>query len=163
MTSPCHNKGYTKTITNNNSQITIIGDYDEMKCQNLLKTIFFCDGNIQQCPFVHQPKLDGNFFGISAFYYVMKDIGAIKTHGQRACFSKFKKLSHDLCSLPSASLDTNLYQVDGLCFRVNYLYELFKDGYHIDFKTFVLHIGKKMSNFDLSWALGALLYNSKIL
>ncbi|KXJ26142.1 Ectonucleoside triphosphate diphosphohydrolase 1 [Exaiptasia diaphana] len=164
VVSPCHNKHYLKKLQKtNNRQIVVIGAYNRKKCRNLLKRLLFCKGDAKQCPYVAQPDLEGDFVGMNGYYFVMKDIGAIENQGQAVSFRKFKKVSNKLCKQSSKSLDTSLFQVEDLCFRANYLYELLKDGYHINFNTFDLRVSLEVNGFDLSWALGALLYNTKIL
>ncbi|KAK3727326.1 hypothetical protein QZH41_018173, partial [Actinostola sp. cb2023] len=163
LTSPCHNSHYTHEVEIDNDQYVLKGNYNEAECQASLKNKFFCNGSEDKCPMTNQPVLEGRFFGTVVFYYAMKDIGVITNHGEIASLSKFELFTRRFCKQPSESLSTKLYDVYNLCFRLNYVYELLKDGYHVDMNTFVLHIANKVDDYDLNWTLGALLYKSKIL
>jgi Golgi nucleoside diphosphatase len=162
--SPCHNDGYEDTVKIEDKDCLVVGKYDGVLCKEAINNKIFCnDPNIDKCPFVYQPKLSGDFYGFSAIYFALRDVGLLKKNDEVVTLAQIKLSADTFCSKPAKDLDTSMFEVYGLCFQLNYIYELLKDGYNIDENSFILHVAKDLHGFKLNWTLGAMLKATKII
>lgn len=158
--SPCHLEGYEEETTISGHIVKIEGKPSVPLCRSIIKEIFFCKN--PGCPFYDQPRLQGDFVGISGMFYTALDIGLL-------CYSCVKPLSPVMFDENSRQFCANRYQdvssnpyakVD--CFRGNYVYELLSQGYDLP-PDKTIEVGKKMGGFNLGWTLGAMIYNGEYL
>ncbi|XP_031573081.1 ectonucleoside triphosphate diphosphohydrolase 1-like [Actinia tenebrosa] len=165
--SHCHNDGYEEEVKINDKDYLLIGKYNGVLCKKAIRNKIFCnDPDIEECPFIVQPKLMGIFYGFSAIYYALNDVEMLKTDDDIVTVPQIKNSTDTFCAKPLEDVDTSVYGPDimyGVCFQLNYIYELLKDGYNVHEEFFTLHVAKDLNGFELSWVLGAMLEATKVL
>lgn len=164
ITSYCHNDGYEDKVQINDKNYILIGKYNGDLCKEAIKNKIFCnDPSVEKCPFISQPKLKGDFYGFGAIYFALRDVELLKEDDEVVTLPQIKTATDTFCAKPARDLDTSKYQIYGLCFQLNYIYELVKDGYNAHNYSFILHVAKDLHGFELNWVLGAMLKATKIL
>ena len=158
--NPCQFDGYEEFIDVNGVEYVLVGKTDIQKCRSIIKQTFFCREASDNCPFHDQPRLRGRFVGVSALFYVLKDLGLLD-HDSVVTPRSVGPAADSFCHLDYEDVSGNPYAATR-CFGANYIFELLKDGYGLPaWKKITVEISK--NGFDLGWALGALLYEAKLL
>lgn len=164
ITSYCHNDGYKEEVNINDKNYSLVGKYNGVLCKEAIRNKIFCnDPNVDKCPFISQPKLKGNFYGFGAIYFALRDVELLKEDDEIITLPQIKNSMDTFCAEPAEDLDTSKYEIYGLCFQLNYIYELVKDGYNAHENAFTLHVAKDLHGFELNWVLGAMLKETKVL
>ncbi|KAL9965031.1 hypothetical protein ACROYT_G028756, partial [Oculina patagonica] len=133
-------------------------------CRKIISKIFFCQSpNLEECPFSDQPKLQGEFYGFSAFYYVLTGINAVCSDCQNNKVSpaKIMSSSNSFCKTDYNDIKEDPYAKNN-CFGANYIYELLTEGYGLKLRK-KIRVTNSLNGFKLGWTLGAVLHNSGIL
>ncbi|KAJ7381421.1 hypothetical protein OS493_001556 [Desmophyllum pertusum] len=161
--SPCHNKGFKESLTFGDQESIFEGTAQVKICRQIIREMFFCQSpDLQKCPFSDQPKLKGNFYGFSAFYYVLTGIEAVCSdcENNKVTPKKIKSSSKLFCETDYDEL-TDPYAKDN-CFGGNYIYELLTAGYSLgQYKR--IRVTNSLNGFNLGWTLGGVLHNTGIL
>ena len=162
--SPCHNKGFKESLTYVGQESVFEGTAQVELCQQIIRELFFCrTADKQKCPFFDQPKLQGNFYGFSAIYYVLTDIDAVCSDCQhnKVTPRKIDHSSQEFCTKDYDEIKEDPYAKDN-CFGGNYIYELLTAGYQLSPRK-KTRVTNSLHGFDLGWTLGAVLHNTGIL
>ena len=158
--NPCQFDGYEEVIDIDGVEYNFVGKTDIQKCRSIIKHSFFCKEASRNCPFHDQPRLPGRFIGVSALFYVLNGIGLLDG-GNVVTPRSVGPAADSFCHLDYEDVNEDPYATAN-CFGANYIFELLKDGYRLPArKEITVEISK--NGFDLGWALGALLYEAKLL
>ncbi|XP_078379735.1 ectonucleoside triphosphate diphosphohydrolase 1-like [Oculina patagonica] len=164
LKSPCHNKGFKESLAFDDQERIFEGTAQVRLCRKIISQIFFCQSqNLEECPFSDQPKLQGEFYGFSAFYYVLTGINAVCSDCENNKISpaKIRLSTNSFCKTDYNDIKEDPYAKND-CFAGNYIYELLTDGYGLGlFKK--IRVTNSLNGFNLGWTLGAVLHNSGIL
>ena len=164
LKSPCHNKGFKESLTFYDQERLVEGTAEVKRCRKIIKEMFFCHlPNSQKCPFHDQPKLKGEFYGFSSFYYVLTGIKAVCSdcENNKVSSRKIKLFSKSFCKKNYNELEDNPY-VKNYCFGGNFIYELLTEGYRIGLSKKIM-VTNSLNGFKLGWTLGAVFDNAGIL
>lgn len=163
--SPCHNNGFNDTLEFHGQKRIFEGTDKFDICDEIVHDLFFCHDseNLEKCPFSDQPKLEGKFYGISAIYYVLTDIGAVCSDCKINVATPRKVLTYakSFCGKDYEDVKEDPYAKDN-CFGSVYIYQLLTSGYKLS-PSKIIKVATTLNGFDLSWTLGAVLHNSGIL
>ena len=162
--SPCHNKGFKESLEFNDQEGIFEGTAQVDICRQIIRELFFCrSADLKKCPFSDQPKLKGKFYGFSALYYVLTDIEAVCSDCKNdyVTLRKIDWSSESFCSKDYNEIKGNPYGNTG-CFGGNYIYELLMSGYKLGVNK-KLRVSNSLNGFGLSWTMGAVLDNARIL
>ena len=164
LKSPCHNKGFKESLTFYDKERIVEGTAEVKRCRKIIKEMFFCHlPNSQKCPFHDQPKLKGEFYGFSSFYYVLTGIKAVCSdcENNKVSSRKIKFFSKSFCKKDYNELEDNPF-VKNYCFGGNFIYELLTEGYRLGLSKRIM-VTNSLNGFKLGWTLGAVLDNAGIL
>ena len=162
--SPCHNKGFKEALEFDDQERVFEGTAQVRLCRKIIGELFFCrSDDLQDCPFSNQPKLRGRFYGISAIYYVLNDIGAVcdDCENNKVTPRKVSLYSKQFCRKDYGEIMGNPYAKNN-CFGANYIYELLTKGYKLG-QYQKIAVASSLNGFDLGWTMGAVLHNTRIL
>ena len=130
----------------------------------MIRKLFFCQSqDLKECPFSDQPKLKRKFYGMSALYYVLTDIGAVCSdcENNKVTPRKISRASKSFCRKDYNDIKENPYAKSN-CFGGNYIYELLTAGYKLG-PNKRIRVTNSLNGFKLGWVMGAVLHNTGIL
>ena len=162
--SPCHNIGFKESLKFNGHERVFKGTAQVRSCRKIIRELFFCHlPNVQKCPFYDQPKLKGQFYGFSSFYYILTGINAVCSDckNNKVTPLKVNFYSRSFCKKDYDDLDNNPYAKNN-CFGGNFIYELLTEGYRFG-PYRKIRVTNSLNGFNLGWTLGAVLKNTDIM
>lgn len=127
-----------------------------------MDSLFFCADKNKPCPFENQPplkKASRDFYAISAFYYVLRDIGALK-NSSLVTVRAIRRATKKYCREKYDDINKSKYAKRN-CLAAVYIHELMMKGFKANNK-FKVNGVKKIGGEQLGWVLGGLVYNMKI-
>ena len=157
--SPCHNKGFKESLEYGDNQGIFEGTGQVQLCRKIIRELFFCSS----CLLYDQPKLEGDFYAFSAFYYVLTGVNAVCSdcENNKVTLAKIGLSSRSFCKKDYSEIEEDPYAKND-CFGGNYIYELLTEGYGLGrFKR--ITVTNSENGFDLGWTLGGVLHNTGIL
>ena len=162
--SPCHNVGFKEPLKFGDQESVFEGTAEVEPCKKIIREVFFCHlPDVQKCPFYDQPKLEGQFYGFSSFYYILTGIGAVCSdcEDNTVTPSKVDLYSNSFCEKNYDNLDKTPYTKNE-CFGGNFIYELLTEGYSLGPDKEIM-VTNSLNGFKLGWTLGAVLKSTDIM
>ncbi|WAR22009.1 ENTP1-like protein [Mya arenaria] len=163
ITNPCGPDGYT--IADN---YTLVGKWNETECSNTVRKLFNFDANCTYppCTFngTYQPKVHGEFYAFSSFYYEM-DFLNLTRKSDSPTLTEFEDKLSSVCALLWDEVKVlptgNPSSLGWYCFEGHYIHTLLIDAYKFNNKTWNnIHFVKKINNTDVGWTLGYMINSS---
>ncbi|XP_052771373.1 ectonucleoside triphosphate diphosphohydrolase 8-like [Mya arenaria] len=192
ITNPCGPDGYTIVLShadifeapcaNKFSQLdllpqpgeavadnyTLVGKWNETECSNTVRKLFNFDANCTYppCTFngTYQPKVHGEFYAFSSFYYEM-DFLNLTRKSDSPTLTEFEDKLSSVCALLWDEVKVlptgNPSSLGWYCFEGHYIHTLLIDAYKFNNKTWNnIHFVKKINNTDVGWTLGYMINSS---
>ena len=164
---PCYLNGYSEEffLETDQKAHTVYGTGEYELCSEYVRE--FLDLNatckIKPCSFagIYQPKLRGDFYATSGFYYTSHFLG-IDHEEEKTPARLFRELGSEFCqkSWENATkehpdISSNLLRV--YCLTSSYIYNLVTEGFGFDEEKTNIFFTSEIKGTALNWALGALL------
>lgn len=161
--NPCYLEGYNETYNG----VVMVGSANYVDCVSLIeKFIVIKDPSCNQCGIeeVYQPPINGNFYAFSGFAYTygFLDLQNFST------IADLQAATQIFCETPWATVlaEHNTTAPDYLkfyCFTGAYFQDILTRGYGFSPDSTNLAVQANIGPFDLSWALGAMIYEASLL
>lgn len=173
--SPCYATGMQKTAKVSNGpagwrEVTMMGTHGGFRaCQRFVEVMMDKDAecHLAPCSFagVYQPSLseafkDADIIALSYFYDRITPLGL----GPKFTVKELGQLAERVCAPPSQwsllkpafsrEALAELQQRADYCLDLTYMHSLLRLGYELD-ESRTITLAKKISDFELGWALGA--------
>jgi len=168
--NPCMLTGDTATTTNG---VTLTGTGNPEACRKILEGMVYkvapdlcypkpCSIGTVYEPSIHQ---EATFYVLGAFFINMKNLGAVGENGRLSLNDIYTKATA-YCQRTYDEVITEKPDLKGeyaskTCITGLYIVELFNRGYGIPMDSNQLSTTNNINGQELSWAMGALLYETK--
>jgi Golgi nucleoside diphosphatase len=161
--NPCYLSGYNETY---NGQ-TIVGTASYPDCVSLIeKFIVVKDPSCASCGIgdVYQPPIYGNYIAFSGFAYTYSFLGLSNT----STIADLQNATEEFCDTPWATVvaqhsTTPPAYLKFYCFTGAYYQDILVRGYGFSPTGNNLVVESIVGDIELSWALGAMIYEASLL
>lgn len=163
--APCTKGSSTPPILKNQT-FTFHGTGNTSQCAQTVRQLFQFS---QPCPYsscsfdgVYQPKLHGDFYAFSNFFYEMEFLN--QTHS--SSLSQFQSALSDVCHMTWDQLkekyrNTSTKFLPWYCFRGTYIETLLLEAYKFDDNSWKnLHFVDVVNGTEVGWSLGFMIDSS---
>jgi len=168
---PCFLRGYSENITIEGGNYSLVGSGDFELCAEYERQYMNLTGpcEVEPCSMdgVYQPKVTGEFYAMSGFFYTAQFFG-FGNETKKAQPKLFKEYGVNYCNMTweeakkeHPKLADNLLRI--YCFTSSYIYNVLTAGFGFGENETDIYFTDKINNTTLNWALGGLIAEASLL